>query len=190
MPGRHRRRWPGGGSGRSSRATCSLAPPPRSWPGTPVPLRPHGQPAEDRRGRPRLEDRVADNAAKQDITESESLLIRRDFGVGTESRPAERKPVGRLPDEGSDLRGLPSVAEAQSRGADAPPSGASVPALPRPGRGRESPAIGPLRDAHAGHLAQRHRKRRCTMHMDCTTASLTAATRARAVDVSVRRGCC
>jgi hypothetical protein len=27
---------------------------------------------------------VADNAAKQDITESESLLIRRDFGVGTD----------------------------------------------------------------------------------------------------------
>lgn len=33
---------------------------------------------------PRLEDRVADNLAKYDITESESLLIGRDFGVATD----------------------------------------------------------------------------------------------------------
>src|SRR5690349_7438318 len=33
---------------------------------------------------PRLNDRVADNTAKFDITESESLLIGRDFGVGTD----------------------------------------------------------------------------------------------------------
>jgi aldose sugar dehydrogenase len=33
---------------------------------------------------PRLDDRVADNTAKFDITESESLLIGRDFGVGTD----------------------------------------------------------------------------------------------------------
>jgi glucose/arabinose dehydrogenase len=33
---------------------------------------------------PRLDDRVADNFAKFDITESESLLIGRDFGVGTD----------------------------------------------------------------------------------------------------------
>ncbi len=33
---------------------------------------------------PRLEDRVADNLDKFDITESESLLIGRDFGVGTD----------------------------------------------------------------------------------------------------------
>ncbi|MPZ73306.1 MAG: hypothetical protein GEU74_08765 [Nitriliruptorales bacterium] len=33
---------------------------------------------------PRLEDRVADNTDKFDITESESLLIGRDFGVGTD----------------------------------------------------------------------------------------------------------
>lgn len=33
---------------------------------------------------PRLEDRVADNPAKFDITESESLLFGRDFGVGTD----------------------------------------------------------------------------------------------------------
>jgi glucose/arabinose dehydrogenase len=33
---------------------------------------------------PRLEDRVADNLAKFDITESESLLVGRDFGVGTD----------------------------------------------------------------------------------------------------------
>jgi glucose/arabinose dehydrogenase len=33
---------------------------------------------------PRLEDRVADNLAKHEITESESLLIGRDFGVATD----------------------------------------------------------------------------------------------------------
>ena len=33
---------------------------------------------------PRLEDRVADNLAKHDITESESLLIGQDFGVITD----------------------------------------------------------------------------------------------------------
>ncbi|HEX5847804.1 MAG TPA: PQQ-dependent sugar dehydrogenase [Rubrobacter sp.] len=33
---------------------------------------------------PRLEDRVADNAFKGDITESESMLIGRDFGAGTD----------------------------------------------------------------------------------------------------------
>ena len=33
---------------------------------------------------PRLEDRVADNAAKFDITESEDLLFGRNFGVGTD----------------------------------------------------------------------------------------------------------
>ncbi len=33
---------------------------------------------------PRLEDRVADNLCKFDITESESLLIGRDFGIGTD----------------------------------------------------------------------------------------------------------
>src|SRR5688572_11420835 len=33
---------------------------------------------------PRLEDRVADNSAKHDITESESLLVGRDFGVLTD----------------------------------------------------------------------------------------------------------
>ena len=35
---------------------------------------------------PRLEDRVADNLAKNEITESESLLFGRDFGVGTDIR--------------------------------------------------------------------------------------------------------
>jgi glucose/arabinose dehydrogenase len=35
-------------------------------------------------GDPRLEDRVADNSAKFDITESESLLIGRGFGIGTD----------------------------------------------------------------------------------------------------------
>ena len=33
---------------------------------------------------PRLEDRVADNKHKWEITESESLLFGRDFGVGTD----------------------------------------------------------------------------------------------------------
>ena len=33
---------------------------------------------------PRLEDRVADNLCKFDITESESLLIGSNFGIGTD----------------------------------------------------------------------------------------------------------
>jgi len=42
---------------------------------------------------PRLEDRVADNTAKFDITESESLLFGRNFGVGTD---VETGPNGNL----------------------------------------------------------------------------------------------
>jgi aldose sugar dehydrogenase len=42
---------------------------------------------------PRLEDRVADNLAKNDITESESLLFGTDFGVGTD---IETAPNGNL----------------------------------------------------------------------------------------------
>jgi len=42
---------------------------------------------------PRLEDRVADNLAKHEITESESLLIGRDFGVATD---IETGPNGNL----------------------------------------------------------------------------------------------
>jgi glucose/arabinose dehydrogenase len=42
---------------------------------------------------PRLEDRVADNLAKDDITESESLLIGRDFGVLTD---IQTSPSGTL----------------------------------------------------------------------------------------------
>jgi glucose/arabinose dehydrogenase len=42
---------------------------------------------------PRLADRVADNNAKNDITESESLLIGRDFGVTTD---IETGPNGHL----------------------------------------------------------------------------------------------
>ena len=42
---------------------------------------------------PRLEDRVADNNAKNDITESESLLFGTDFGVGTD---VETGPNGNL----------------------------------------------------------------------------------------------
>jgi glucose/arabinose dehydrogenase len=42
---------------------------------------------------PRLEDRVADNLAKHEITESESLLIGRDFGIATD---IETGPNGNL----------------------------------------------------------------------------------------------
>jgi len=42
---------------------------------------------------PRLDDRVADNAAKNDITESESLLVGRDFGIVTD---IETGPDGNL----------------------------------------------------------------------------------------------
>jgi aldose sugar dehydrogenase len=42
---------------------------------------------------PRLEDRVADNLAKHEITESESLLIGRDFGITTD---IETGPNGNL----------------------------------------------------------------------------------------------
>ena len=42
---------------------------------------------------PRLEDRVADNTAKHDITESESLLFGTNFGVGTD---IETGPNGNL----------------------------------------------------------------------------------------------
>ena len=42
---------------------------------------------------PRLEDRVADNNAKNDITESESLLFGSGFGVGTD---VETSPNGTL----------------------------------------------------------------------------------------------
>ncbi len=42
---------------------------------------------------PRLEDGVADNTAKFNITESESLLIGTDFGVGTD---IETGPNGNL----------------------------------------------------------------------------------------------
>jgi hypothetical protein len=42
---------------------------------------------------PRLEDRVADNLAKHDITESESLLIGKNFGISTD---VETGPNGNL----------------------------------------------------------------------------------------------
>lgn len=43
---------------------------------------------------PRLEDRVADNLAKHDITETESLLFGRNFGVVTDVKTG---PDGNLP---------------------------------------------------------------------------------------------
>ena len=42
---------------------------------------------------PRLQDRVADNLAKHDVTESESLLIGRNFGAVTD---IEMGPNGNL----------------------------------------------------------------------------------------------
>jgi hypothetical protein len=42
---------------------------------------------------PRLEDRVADNLAKFDLTESESLLIGSNFGIGTDIKTG---PNGQL----------------------------------------------------------------------------------------------
>ena len=42
---------------------------------------------------PRLDDRVADNVAKHEITESESLLAGRNFGVVTD---IETEPNGNL----------------------------------------------------------------------------------------------
>jgi len=42
---------------------------------------------------PRIDDRVADNLGKFDITESESLLIGRDFGIGTD---IQASPQGTL----------------------------------------------------------------------------------------------
>jgi aldose sugar dehydrogenase len=42
---------------------------------------------------PRLEDRVADNTAKFEITESETLLFGRNFGIGTD---IETGPNGNL----------------------------------------------------------------------------------------------
>ena len=42
---------------------------------------------------PRLEDRVADNLGKHELTESESLLVGRNFGVATD---VETGPNGNL----------------------------------------------------------------------------------------------
>ena len=82
---RHRLRATAAGLGRNSTATCS-------WPAA----RPflegghlfHFNLTGNRRrigvDDPRLEDRVADNLHKWEITESESLLIGRNFGVGTD----------------------------------------------------------------------------------------------------------
>ncbi len=55
---------------------------------------------------PRLEDPVVDNTDKFDITASESLLIGRDFRVGTDIR-SKRKSVRRIPIERWRRRGPP-----------------------------------------------------------------------------------
>ena len=57
---------------------------------------------------PRLDDRVADNLHKWEITESESLLIGRNFGVGTDMQTGpERQPLRRLAEQRRGLRNLP-----------------------------------------------------------------------------------
>ena len=56
---------------------------------------------------PRLADRVADNVAKFEITESESLLFGRNFGVHRPQDRSERRPVRRLDRPRQHLRGFP-----------------------------------------------------------------------------------
>ena len=64
---------------------------------------------------PRLEDRVADNLDKFDITESESLLFGTSFGIGTDIKTGpEWQPVRHLTLERSDLRDFPSVVKEES----------------------------------------------------------------------------
>ena len=54
---------------------------------------------------PRLADLVADNPMKRDLTESESLVIGRDFGIITDIEiGAGRQPVCRVAFKGHDLR--------------------------------------------------------------------------------------
>ena len=82
-PGRHRLPLHARSSARTTRATCSSAPPAaRCAAATSSAL-----PIEDNRKKVdvsddrRLQDRVADNLAKYEITESESLLFGENFGV-------------------------------------------------------------------------------------------------------------
>ena len=93
-PGRDRLRRGPRDSGRSSRATCSS--------GAATPILEGGylfrfNLTGNRRkvavDDPRLEDRVADNLAKHEITESESLLVGRNFGIATD---VETGPNGNL----------------------------------------------------------------------------------------------
>jgi hypothetical protein len=127
----------------------------------------------------RLRDRVADNAAENDITGSERLLIGSDFGVGTN---IETWPNGSLLVV-SLTKGAISRSSGGSRSADGAERCSSAPTrrsgrYPGPAPAVRRPRPGPLRDAHAGHLVQRHRKRRCTMHVGRTTGSPPATTRA------------
>ena len=71
---------------------------------------------------PRLEDRVADNLAKFEVTESESLVFGQNFGLTTDILTgAEREPVRPLEHTRRALRGLPAgeVARPGIRGARA-----------------------------------------------------------------------
>ena len=75
-------------------ATCSWAPRRRTWRvATCSASTLTGQRPEDRRADARLRDDVADNLAKHEITESERLLIGRNFGVVTD---IETGPNGNL----------------------------------------------------------------------------------------------
>jgi hypothetical protein len=82
------------------------------------PVAPHRSLPNDRnRVRQMLfNQRVADNGAKNDITESESLLIGRDFGVSTD---IETGPNGNLYvvsiSNGGDLRDFPPLDQVPSR---------------------------------------------------------------------------
>ena len=81
-------------SGRSTTATCSSAPPATfSKADTSSAFNLTGNRRRIAVDDPRLEDRVADNLAKHEITESETLLFGRNFGVGTD---IETGPNGNL----------------------------------------------------------------------------------------------
>ncbi len=59
--------------------------------------------------RPQLQDRVADNNAKHDLTESESLLFGSGFGVGTDIDTGPNGNLFVVSLARRHLRGLPQV---------------------------------------------------------------------------------
>ena len=77
--------WAAARWGRSTRTTSSSGPPPVPRRRLPVPLQPDRQPPEDRRRRPAPgRPRRRQPPHKWELTESESLLFGRDFGVVTD----------------------------------------------------------------------------------------------------------